>query len=115
LLLGSHKCGIHWLSKRGTCTFTRDGDSLRISGSQSSSGDFFKINGRVRVVSERTFVVEGTLDSNVSDCCGRVKLSGSFKFTRHSGRKFWRLQDPMREKLCPPTQICMYYVDIFMK
>lgn len=113
-LVGRHRFGVQFIWEGyGRATVTRDGDALRIAGEQrNADGDFVTIHGELRVVDPRTLVVEGTIATRIARCCGDQTQEGTFFFRKSGRRRFWRLDNPHRERFCD-KYTCHYYIDLF--
>ncbi|MEZ4381222.1 MAG: hypothetical protein R3A79_07725 [Nannocystaceae bacterium] len=113
-LVGRRRFGVQFIWEGyGQATITRDGDALRIAGEQrNADGDFVTIHGELTVVDPRTLVVEGTLATRIARCCGEQTQEGRFTFRKSGRRRFWRLDNPHRERFCD-KYTCHYYIDIF--
>ena len=138
-LLGKHKFGVQFIwDGYGTATIEQTPDGLEIRGEQFSKKkkakteremgmiaklpqgedetpkrDYVKIRGMVQVVDGHTLKVTGTLDTYLATCCRKQLIEGSFTFKRWGKRRFYRLQDPQRNKLCN-KYTCHYYIDLFL-
>lgn len=112
LKLGKHKFGVQFIDGYGYAAVSEKGGSLYISGEQFSKEEteYVSIDGKINVITDRKFTVEGEIDILVENCCGVVRKSGVFTFLRSGERKYWRLQE--RDLFCDQG-ICAYYIDIF--
>ena len=126
-LVGKHRFGVQFIwDGYGTATIKKEGPDLIIEGEQFSKKkknkkdkaikdetlDYVKITGVVHMVNKRTLEVTGTLDTFIKSCCGTQSLEGTFIFKKWGKRKYFRLQDPHRGRLCD-MYTCHYYIDIF--
>lgn len=120
-VVGKHMLSLQWISWKyfGTATITKEADgTLRCTGEQLSRGDdshlgdYLKLDGTVRIVSEKELEFTGSIRTKIWHIAGgeEVERAGTFTFLSTEGRKYWRLQDMKN-----PIDGCTDYVDIYFK
>ena len=50
--------------------------------------------------------------TRIARCCGDQTQEGTFFFRKSGRRRFWRLDNPHRERFCD-KYTCHYYIDLF--
>jgi hypothetical protein len=119
-IIGEHRFGVQFIwDGYGKATVRKelgeDWTNLYITGSQYSKDkqDYVLIDGEVTIQDDRHFTVDGTVKTNIKDCCGEINLTQKFRFMRSGARNFWRMQEPERHQFCD-MYTCHYYIDFFM-
>ena len=114
-LLGKHMFSLQWIlfqkEKFGTASVTRNNDGgLYVDARQELNGDYVTLNGDVRVVNAKEFIVTGELVTCVSsNNSGKPCIRhGTFTFKATGDRKYWRMQ----ERVNPCANVADY-VDIY--
>ncbi len=112
-LLGRHSFSLQWISwkKFGVADIRRDASGrLTVEARQTLNGDEAVVKGRVTVMDDRTFVVDGEVMTRVSHINGGNACirSGSFTFKATGKRKYWRMQE-----MTNPCEDVVDYVDIY--
>jgi hypothetical protein len=117
-LLGRHMLSLQWISwdHFGTATVTNTGGVYRIKGQQKGRGqsatDHLLVEGVIRSIDKREFVMEGRVVMRVShinsgEPCVR---EGLLTFRVTGSRKYWRMQE-----MDNPCDEATDYVDIYFK
>ena len=113
-LLGKHMFSLQWIEgPMGEAVVSRtETGGLRIDARQEHKGDFVTLNGDVRILDDKNFVVTGVLVTRVSHIAGGKPCprSGEFTFRVTKNRKYWRLQQ--MDNPCDPV---VDYVDVYFK
>ncbi|MFZ1702054.1 MAG: hypothetical protein WBO10_11760 [Pyrinomonadaceae bacterium] len=116
MLLGKHMFSLQWISWDyfGTARVTKLGGLYTIRGEQKGRGntDFVSIVGDMMSISEKEFVLDGTVTTQVSHINGGkpCERSGELTFKITGKRKYWRLQE-----IDNPCDAVADYVDIFFR
>lgn len=96
---GKHDLTLHWISweRPGSVTITETEDNwYSIQGSQTDGkGNYLKINGRIKPITDRELEFDGKIETRVESInqgepCIRL---GSKLFKATGTRKYWRLQE----------------------
>ena len=113
-LLGQHMFSLQWIKgPMGEAVISRTKNSgLHIEARQEHKGDYVTLNGDVRIIDDKNFVVTGVLVTRVSYNAGGKPCvrSGEFTFTVTKNRKYWRLQ-----QMDNPCEPIIDYVDVYFK
>lgn len=112
-IAGTHKFGVQFIWEgygKAEITPTKIQNQYTIKGQQSHKNEYTEINGTLNAEKPNLLVFEGTIKIFTTDCCGAIEKTGKFTFKKHSGRKFWRLQE--FNSFCS-QYTCAYYLDIF--
>ena len=120
-VVGKHMLSLQWISWEyfGTANITKQADgTLRCTGEQLSRGDdshigdYLKIDGMVRIISELELEFTGTIRTKIYHINNgdEVVREGTFTFLSTQGRKYWRLQ-----QMKNPADECTDYIDIYFK
>lgn len=113
-LIGEHMFGVQFIwDGYGSAVISRnEAGKLIVTGAQYSSNEeeYVLLNGTLRVIDERNFVITGHLKLFTADCCGLLDRDISYTFRKTGNRKYWRLKE--RDELCS-AYTCAYYMDIF--
>ncbi len=112
MLLGIKTFGSHWLTPYGKATITKEGKTIKISGTQTSEDEQVSISGTIHIIDDRHFQLKGMISLH-SPSYGEYKiLPGTFLFRRMGKRKYWRLKQP--DKTTGFFDTRYHYIDIFM-
>ena len=115
-LLGKHMLSLQWVSWQqfGSARFYRDGDQVRVFGSQEVEGNWVMVNGTVTAdpAQQDRFTLSGEVVTRVSynnhgNACRRT---GEFHFVQKPGKKYWRMRE-----IDNPCEAVADYVDIYFK
>ncbi|WP_273567771.1 hypothetical protein [Maribacter halichondriae] len=112
-LIGTHKFGIQFIyDGYGTAEISEVDGELYIKGSQYSEDkeEYVLLEGKITVIDERNFTVDGDLKLFTEGCCGLLDRKVTYTFRKTGNRKYYRLKE--RDDLCSPYT-CAYYLDIF--
>lgn len=120
-VIGKHMLSLQWISWDyfGTANITKGSDgTLYCKGEQLSRGDdshigdYLKIDGTIRIISEKELEFTGTIRTKIYHINNgdEVVREGTFTFLATQGRKYWRLQEMKN-----PADECTDYVDIYFK
>lgn len=120
-VVGKHMLSLQWISWKyfGTANITKNSDGTYYCkgehlsrGDDSHIGDYLKIDGTIRIISERELEFTGTIRTKIYHINNgdEVLREGTYTFLASQGRKFWRLQDMKN-----PADGCIDYVDIYFK
>ena len=92
----------------------RDGDQVRVFGSQEVEGNWVMVNGTVTAdpAQQDRFTLSGEVVTRVSynnhgNACRRT---GEFHFVQKPGKKYWRMRE-----IDNPCEAVADYVDIYFK
>lgn len=116
MLLGRHMFSLQWISWDyfGKASVTRSGGLYTIRGEQKGreNDDFVSIVGDIMSISEKEFVLDGTVTTQVSHINGGkpCERSGELTFKITGTRKYWRMQE-----IDNPCDAVADYVDIFFR
>lgn len=121
LLMGKHLLSLQWIGaeKPGSIAVTEDHGLLRISGVQrdDASGDYLKVDGKIRRVGVKEFTFCGVILTKVSYINGgkECRRSGQFRFAVRGERKYWRMQE--KDNPCDKTEYgpIVDYIDIYLR
>ncbi len=113
-LLGKHLFSLQWISweQFGTAIVKKKDGELTIKGKQELKGDYVLLEGTVKIVNEKHFVVTGKVTTKVHHINGGQPCSreGDFDFLVTGQRKYWRMQQ--MQNTCDSVTD---YVDVFFK
>ena len=120
-VVGKHMLSLQWISWDyfGTAEITKGTDGVyyckgeQLSrGDDSHIGDYLKIDGTIRIISELELEFTGTIRTKIYHINNgdEVVREGTFTFLSTQGRKYWRMQDMIN-----PADGCTDYVDIYFK
>lgn len=113
-LLGERPLTLQWIeSKPGRAEVTDDGGLMRLRGQQQSpKGDKLTVEGVIKEVGARHFVLVGTIVTQVSYIYGGkpCSRSGTFTFRQTGKRKYFRLKEMSNP--CEGGNL-VDYVDVF--
>lgn len=110
-LIGKHQLRLQWLNSMGTATIYEENGILKIVGEHTETDGFVKVNGEIKYLNDKEFVLIGTVSTkssivNNGEVCER---SGEFNFKSTKGRQYWRMQQMDN---CEGNMV-VDYVDIF--
>jgi len=113
-LIGEHMFGVQFIwDGYGSAEISRNKvGELIIIGEQYSSNkeEYVLLDGRIKVIDGRNFIITGHLRLFTEGCCGLLDRDISYTFRKTGSRKYWRLKE--RNDLCD-QYTCAYYMDIF--
>lgn len=111
-ILGIHRFALQWISweKFGKANFYEKNGELYLDANQSINSDYVKLNGKVEIVGEDHFILDGTLITRVSHINNGQECvrNGTFNF-KTRGRAYFRLME-----MDNPCDGVTDYVDIFI-
>ncbi len=113
-LLGERPLTLQWIeSKPGRAEVTDDGGLMRLRGQQNGpKGDKLTVEGVIKHVGAKHFVLVGTITTQVSYIYGGKTCSrtGTFTFRQTGKRKYFRLKE--MNNPCEGGNL-VDYVDVF--
>jgi hypothetical protein len=111
LLAGDHGLRLQWIGEEPTGRARiRDQDGVWVLEGSQEGGGSLRMHGVIVEISERSFVLEGTIITEVAHVAGGKPCArtGEFLFLRRQGRPFWRMQD-----IDNPCSDVVDYIDMF--
>ncbi|MDO5691276.1 MAG: hypothetical protein Q4G70_02205 [Pseudomonadota bacterium] len=120
MIVGTHPLTLQWLpdgTPAGVAFIHKKDGKIWIDGAQEedgAAGDYFTINGEIRIINAREFEFVGKAVSSIKHVNGGkpYERSGKFLFKAWGKRKYWRMQN-MTQPDGPHT--LTDYIDIFFE
>ena len=113
-LLGQHLFSLQWISweKFGTAIISQKEDGLYIDAKQELDGNYVTLQGKLKVISDLEFTVQGELTTCVDHINNGLpcQRNETFTFKASEKKKYWRLQE--MHNPCEGDNL-VDYVDIF--
>lgn len=115
LLAGDHALTLQWVSWEvpGSVVVTVGADGVwTLRGEQRNGADFVTIEGTITEIESKSFVLDGTITTQVSYIAGGKPCTrtGAHRFSMTGKRRYWRMQSMQN-----PCDGVTDYVDIYLR
>jgi hypothetical protein len=112
IILGRKKLTIQWIHTDGFIDFVKEDGTIEVYGYQSEiGGDYLKIEGELKILSNIEYILIGSIESRIGNVCNGeiITKEGYFIFKKWNKRPYFRMQNAREE----PCFDSYDYIDIY--